>query len=122
MRAIRGATSLTRDDHVEMGEAVGELVTEMLARNGFITDDVVSVLLTSTKDLVSDFPAAGARAAGFGDVPLMCCAELDIAGALPRVVRVLMHVNTDVPRSQIKHVYLRGTDVLRRDLHEDPEQ
>ncbi len=105
-----------------MAEAVGELVTEMLARNAFTTDDVESVLLTCTPDLVSDFPAAGARAAGFGDVPLMCFAEMAVPGALPRVVRVLMHVNTDIPRAQVRHVYLRGTEVLRRDLHEEPTQ
>lgn len=119
MRAIRGATQLSQDDHVEMAEATGELVLEMLSRNGLSQDQVVSVLFTGTPDLRSDFPAAGARKVGFEDVPLMCFSEMDVPGALERVVRVMMYVDTQKPRSEIKHVYLRGTDVLRRDLHED---
>lgn len=120
MRAIRGATQLSQDDHVEMAEATGELVLEMLSRNGLSQDEVVSVLFTATPDLHSDFPAAGARLkGGFEDVPLMCFSEMSVPGALERVVRVMMHVDTQKPRSEIKHVYLRGTDVLRRDLHED---
>lgn len=102
-----------------MAEATGELVLEMLSRNGLTQHQVISVLFTGTPDLHSDFPAAGARTVGFEDVPLMCFSEMDVPGALPRVVRVMMHVDTQIPRSEIKHVYLRGTDVLRRDLHED---
>lgn len=116
MRAIRGATCLTRDDIDEMREAVTEMLREMLERNGLTTDEVVSVLLTSTPDLRSGFPAAGARAAGFTDIPLICAQEIDVAGALPRVVRAMMHADTAIPRSQIQHVYLRGAEVLRADL------
>lgn len=119
MRAIRGATQLTADDHVEMAEATGELVLEMLSRNGLTKHQVISVLFTATPDLHSDFPAAGARQAGFDEIPLMCFSEMSVPGSLERVVRVMMHVDTQVPRAEIKHVYLRGTDVLRRDLHED---
>ena len=117
MRAIRGAVCLAADDPVEMREAVGELLTAMLDRNELATDDVVSVILTSTPDLTSAFPAAGARAVGFADVPLLCAQEIDVAGALERVVRILIHVETSKPRTQIQHVYLRGAEVLRADLH-----
>lgn len=117
MRAIRGATCLTQDDHVEMREAVGELLLEMLSRNGLTSDAVVSVLLTSTPDLTSDFPAAAARTVGFVDIPLICAQEIAVVGALPKTVRVMMHVNTEVPRASITHVYLRGAEVLRKDLH-----
>jgi chorismate mutase len=117
MRAIRGAVCLTADDPAEMREAVGELLTSMLERNEVSTDDVVSVILTSTPDLTSAFPAAGARAVGFADVPLLCAQEIAVDGALERVVRILIHANTDRPRSGIQHVYLRGAEVLRADLH-----
>jgi chorismate mutase len=66
--------------------------------------------------LHSEFPAAAARTVGLGDVPLLCAQELAIAGAMPRVVRVMAHVNTDRSRDQIQHVYLRGTETLRSDL------
>ena len=117
MRAIRGAVCLAADDPAEMRDAVGELLVAMLERNGVVTDDVVSVILTSTQDLTSAFPAAGARLVGFAEVPLLCAQEIDVAGALERVVRILMHVDTATPRPQIQHVYLRGAVVLRADLH-----
>jgi chorismate mutase len=116
LRGIRGATCLTADDAAEMREAVGELLTAMMERNSIGSDEIISVLLTGTPDLTCSFPAAGARAIGLVDVPLLCAAEMDVAGALPRVVRVLMHVEVDVPRSAISHVYLRGAEVLRQDL------
>lgn len=113
---VRGATCLTADDAVEMHQAVGELLLAMMERNGLTSDALVSVILTGTPDLSSAFPAAAARAVGLVDVPLLCAQEMDVAGALPRVVRVLMHVDADRPRSSIQHVYLRGAEVLRQDL------
>ena len=116
VRAIRGATHLTADDDDEMRDAVVELVSAMLARNGLGTDALISVLFTATTDLVSAFPATAARALGLGDVPLMCAQELDVAGAMARVVRVMAHVECDLPRSEVVHVYLRGAEALRTDL------
>lgn len=99
-----------------MTEAVVELVTAMMAENGLSVDDAISVIFTSTPDLTCAFPAAAARDLGFTEVPLLCASEIDVAGALPRVVRVLMHVETERPRADIQHVYLRGAEVLRQDL------
>lgn len=116
MRAIRGAVCLQRDDPAEMLDAVGEMLTAILERNAITTDVIVSALFTCTPDLHSGFPAAAARAHGFSDVPLMCAQELDVPGALERTVRVLLHVDIDRPRAEIKHVYLRGAEVLRPDV------
>jgi chorismate mutase len=99
-----------------MADAVVELVSQILERNALSTDDLISVVFTSTPDLRSAFPAAAARTLGIGDVPLLCAQELDIEGALPRVVRVLAHANLDRPRQDVVHVYLRGAEVLRQDL------
>ena len=116
VRAVRGATRLQADDAAEMTEAVVELLRAILERNALTTDDVISVLLTSTPDLRCGFPAAAAREAGFGAVPLLCAQEIDVAGALPQVVRVMAHVESDRSRDDIVHVYLRGAEVLRQDL------
>jgi chorismate mutase len=116
IRAIRGATQLAADDAEEMADAVVELLSRMLERNGITTAELVSVIFTSTPDLHSAFPAAAARTLGIGDVPLLCAQELDIAGALPRVVRVMAHAELDQPRGDVAHVYLRGAEVLRQDL------
>ena len=120
MCGIRGATCLENDDASEMFAAVGELLGEMLVRNSVSPQDVVSVILTCTPDLTSAFPAAGARAFGLVDTPLMCAQEMDVDGALAKVVRVLAHVETTTPRSEIQHVYLRGAEVLRQDLKQEP--
>ena len=116
VRAIRGATQVDADDREQVLEATRELVTAVLERNELAHDDVISILFTATPDLVSEFPALAARELGMGDVPLMCATEISVAGAMPRVVRLLAHVETDLPRSAVHHVYLRGAAALRRDL------
>ena len=99
-----------------MTAAVVELVSAMLETNGVTVDDAISVIFTATPDLTCAFPAAAARDLGFTDVPLLCASEIAVVGALARVVRVLMHVETDRPRGAIQHIYLRGAEVLRQDL------
>jgi chorismate mutase len=94
-------------------EAVGELVTEMLAANDIDPADVISMILTSTPDLVSVYPATAARLAGMEDVPLLSATEVAVPGTMPRVVRVMAHVESQKPRADIVHVYLRGTEGLR---------
>ena len=116
IRAIRGAVQLRQDDLSEMREAVVELLTEILRRNGLGTDDLVSILFTATPDLKCGFPATAARELPIGDVALICAAELDIPGALPRVVRVMVHAESSQARADLQHVYLRGAESLRVDL------
>ncbi|MEV0093149.1 chorismate mutase [Streptomyces sp. NPDC050738] len=116
VRAVRGAVQLERDDAGHMDEQVSELLTAVLERNGLVADDLISIWFTATPDLHSDFPAAAARKLGIVDVPLICAQELDITGAMPRVVRVLAHVETYLPRSEIAHVYLGAAGALRKDI------
>ena len=116
VRAVRGATQLEEDLREHMLERVAEMVTDVMEANGLDVDDFISVLFTATPDLFSEFPAYAARRLGFTDVPLVCAREIDVAGAMPRVVRMLAHVETDLPKADITHVYLHGAANLRRDL------
>jgi chorismate mutase len=116
LRAIRGATQLDVDEREHLLERVTELVGTVLQRNQLSADDVVSIVFTATRDLRSEFPAYAARSLGIGDVPLLCAQELDVQGALPRVVRLLAHVETPLTPGQIHHVYLHGARNLRTDL------
>lgn len=116
VRAIRGATQLDRDERDHLFERSGELVQAVLDANRITAADLVSILFTCTPDVRSDFPATAARQMDMGDVPLMCAVEMDVPGALPRVVRLMAYADLDVPRSAVQHVYLHGATVLRRDL------
>jgi chorismate mutase len=116
VRAIRGATQLDEDSREHMLSRVAEMVTDVMETNGLIVEDFISVIFTATSDLVAEFPAYAARRLGFGDVPLLCARELEIAGSMPRVVRMMAHVETDRARSDITHVYLHGAAQLRTDL------
>lgn len=116
VRAVRGATQLEEDTREHMLDRVAELVTDVMSANGLEVDDFISIIFTATSDLVSEFPAYAARQLGFSDVPLVCARELEIEGSMPRVVRLMAHVETDVPRSDVTHVYLHGAANLRRDL------
>ncbi len=116
VRALRGATQLDVDERQHLLAAVRELLGELLAANDLAPEDFISVLFTVTPDIRSEFPAVGAREMGFGAVPLLSAQEIDVPGALPRVVRLLAHVETDRPREQVRHVYLRGARALRLDL------
>ncbi len=116
VRAIRGAVQVDANQREAIIEGTAELVAEVMARNDLVTDDVISVLFTATPDLTAEFPALAARKTGFHEVPLLCATEIDMPGAMPRVVRLMMHVETTGPRSQIRHVYLRGAAALRLDI------
>lgn len=116
VRAVRGAVQLDVDEAEHMHQQVTELLTAMMERNSLSTDDLISVVFTATPDLHSDFPAVGARKIGITDVPLICAQELDVPGALPRVVRIMAHVETDRSKADISHVYLGAAAALRRDI------
>jgi chorismate mutase len=116
VRAIRGATQVEANTRDQILDATTELVTEVMTRNELTTDDVISVLFTATPDLTAEFPALAARKLGFHEVPLLCASEIDVPHALPRVIRLMAHVETAKPRSDIQHVYLRGATVLRLDI------
>ena len=114
--AIRGAIQIDADERDAILEGTAELVSAVMSRNDLTPDDVISVLFTSTPDLVAEFPALAARKLGFHAVPLMCSVEISVPGAMPRVVRLMAHVNTDKTRAEIQHVYLRGAVALRQDI------
>jgi chorismate mutase len=116
VRGVRGAIQVDRNDRDEILEATTELVQEVLRRNDLAGDDLISILFTATPDLTAEFPAYAARALGLTDVPLMCATELSVPGAMPRVLRLLAHVDTGRSRAQLRHVYLRGAAALRTDL------
>lgn len=118
VRALRGATTVDEDTREQIVERVVELLGAMIDANGVEHDDLISVWFTATPDIHAMFPAEAARKIGWGDVPLLCAQELDVTGAMPRVVRVLAHLTSERARGELHHVYLHGTRSLRDDLPE----
>ena len=117
IRGIRGAITVTADEPDLILQATRELLEEILAENeGMRPEDVASALFTVTEDLAATFPAQAARQMGWGLVPMMCAREIPVPGSLPRVIRVLVHWNTELAQDQITHVYLRDAVKLRPDL------
>jgi chorismate mutase len=116
VRAIRGAIQLDSDERSHLLKSTAELVTKVMHENGLESADLISIFFTATPDVVSEFPALAARELGLGDVPLMCSVEMNVSGAMQRVIRLMMHVETKKSRSEIVHVYLRGAQALRTDL------
>ena len=117
IRGIRGATTVTADEPDLILQATRELLEEILAANeGMQPEEVASALFTVTDDLVSTFPAQAARQMGWGLVPMLCAREIPVPGSLPRVIRVLVHWNTELPQNAVTHVYLREAVKLRPDL------
>lgn len=116
VRGIRGATSVESDSPEAIEAAVRELLTTIRAENALRLEDVAGVFFTATPDLTAAFPAAAARAMGWHAVPLLCSVEMDVAGALPRCIRVLLLVNSDMGQQGVRHVYLHEARSLRPDL------
>ena len=116
VRALRGATTIDEDTPAQIQERVVALLEQMIDRNGVDHEDIISVFFTATEDVVSTFPATAARTYGLGDVPLICARELSIEGGTPLCIRVMMHLNTELTRAELHHVYLEGARTLRDDL------
>lgn len=116
VRAVRGAIQIDADERDAVLGGASELVTELLHRNSIDPADLISMIFTATPDLTAEFPAYAARLIGLADVPLLCATEIAVPGAMPRVLRVLAHIESELPRAEIRHVYLRGAAALRTDL------
>jgi chorismate mutase len=113
--ALRGATSVDVNDSPSILAATEELLREIMERNALAPGEVVSCIFTLTDDLDAEFPAVAARKLGFDRVPLLCAREVPVPGALPRIIRILMHYHADEDHAA-RHVYLREARRLRADL------
>lgn len=119
-RGVRGATTAEANTREAILEATADLVQRVLDANGIQTDDIASVIFSTTSDLDAEFPAVVRRQFGWQDVALMCTHEMGVRGALPRCIRVLVHWNTTRSLREIVHVYIRGAETLRPDRATSP--
>ncbi|MBQ0139427.1 MAG: chorismate mutase [Kurthia sp.] len=117
IRGIRGATTITENNAQLVSEATTELLQEIIKRNDFDVEEVASVIVTTTPDITSAFPAKAVRTyKGWDLVPVMCMHEMNVEGALPLCIRLLVHVETTKSQQEIAHIYLKEAVKLRPDL------
>jgi len=116
VRGVRGAIQVKKNDRKDIFKATQKLLKKMIQANRIKREDIASVFLTATTDLNADFPAYAVRQLGWKEIPLLCAQEMEVPHGLPRVIRILLHFNTDQPQTSIKHQYLDGTKKMRPDL------
>ena len=114
-RGVRGATTVEEDTPEEVLRATRELLAMMIRLNDIQSINVASAMFTTTRDVVSQYPALAARQLGWMDVPLLCGHEMEVPNSVPLCIRILIHWNTDTPQSEIHHIYLNEAQILRPD-------
>ncbi|HEX6487481.1 MAG TPA: chorismate mutase [Candidatus Dormibacteraeota bacterium] len=122
VRGIRGATTAELDTPESITAATDELLRALVDANSIQVDELAFAYFTTTRDLVAEFPARAARELGWLDVPLLCGHDMDVHPPNPRAVakciRILLLYNTELPQSDMRHVYLRGATAIKTDLDE----
>ena len=122
VRGLRGAVQIASDTPENVYKATRDLLQEICRRNNILNpEDIASIFFTVTPDLTSAYPALAARQLGWVQTPLLCALEIPVAGSLPRIVRVLIHWNTELSQSEVRHVYLGAAAALRPDLNIEHE-
>lgn len=116
VRGIRGANQVGANTREAIYHSTCELIKAIMDANDVDPEEIASIFLTSTPDINADFPAYAVRDLGFDSVPLLCAREIDVPGAMPSLIRIMLHFNTEKSQSEIKHVYLGDTAKLRPDL------
>lgn len=120
VRGIRGATTVTENNADEIVLKTREMIEQMIHKNGLLPEQVAQVIITVTHDIDAAFPARALRMIdGWSYVPVMCALEIPVPNSLPKCIRVMMTVNTNVTQEKIEHIYLHGAQVLRPDLQKN---
>ena len=116
--AIRGATR-AENSRESILQNVESLCKEIFEKNNVLSEDIVSIMFTQTRDLDELNPCYALRHGDVGidvsSVALFSTNELEIKGMLSRTIRVM--VTAYLPQgSKISHVYKNGAEVLRPDF------
>jgi len=116
VRGIRGAITVNSNNKEEIIEITKELLITLKRVNNFKIEDIVSIFFSATPDLNAAFPAQAARELGWDKVPLFDMQEIEVPGSLPKCIRILVQINCQKSLQEIKHCYLKGAKILRKDL------
>lgn len=115
MLAIRGATTIVKDNPESIREAIKELVKAIWSSNGIDKSEIISITFSTTADIRSYYPAKAFRDLGYDKIPLFSSMEPEIEGSLNNTIRILIYLERPNSRD-VKHVYLNDAANLRPDL------
>jgi chorismate mutase len=116
VRAVRGATTVEKNDRQEILDSTAELLRLLVEQNTISEEDIISAIFSVTTDLDAVFPAVAARNMGWTDIALMCTNEMNVPGSLRKCIRVMLYFNTEKSNCELKYIYLHEAVKLRPDL------
>ena len=119
VRGVRGAITASENSKESILSATKKLLEEIIGYNKIQKNAIASAFFTTTTDLNAEFPAVAARQLGWTTVPLMCGNEMAVPGSLQKVIRVMLHLNTDQSPEDIQNIYLGEAQSLRPELGRD---
>jgi len=115
--AIRGATTVVSNNKEEILNESAKLVQTIIIENLLDVDDIISICFTMTNDLDKVYPSAAVREIlNITDIPMLNFEEKYIEDSLRMCIRVMMYVNSEKSKKDIKHIYLNDSKDLRKDL------
>jgi len=118
VRGIRGATTVSKNNKDEIVKETANLLVKMIEQNDVDSENIASIIFTTTSDVFDEFPAVAAREIlSLNSVPLLNMQEIDKPDSLKKCIRILIHWNTNLDQKEINHVYLKGAQSLRTDLN-----
>ena len=112
MRAVRGAALSTANIEEDILEVTIELLNQIITTNSINSDDIISIILTSTPDITACFPGKAVREMGLGRVSVLDMIAPSIDGDVSLCIRIMMYVNTS---ETLSHVYIGDAKRLRPD-------
>lgn len=115
--AIRGATTVVSNTKENILNETAKLVQILIKENMLSIDNIISMCFTMTNDLDKVYPSVAVRdILNITSVPMLNFEEKYIEGSLKMCIRIMMYINIDKNKSDIKHIYLNDAKNLRKDL------
>ena len=115
--SIRGAITVKENSIKEIKSATTKLLNEIFAQNNIQEENVINIIFTVTDDLDALNPATVTREEiKIDSIPLLCVQEMKVKNGLPKCIRVMIQVYSDLKKEHVKHIYLEGAVNLRPDL------
>jgi chorismate mutase len=118
MYAIRGAISVEANTGKYILEATKELMQSLIQENKLQQEDLISIITTATDDLNKVYPGKAIRELGYNLTPILCMQEMKVENSSEKMIRLLVHVDGNKSKNQVKHQYLKKAKKLRPDLVE----